>query len=200
MHSTQVLSTTLEQRLTEFCIAAAEQNLPFDRKLIHTYAQELTRSVQPGARLGRFWVDRILTRNQDKLTRQWSRPLDKVRSASATPEAVRDYFDMYKALVGENGEKIPPHRQFAYDETGVLRGYNQPQRSIVAHNAVQANRNSSGSRELITFVPLISAAGKFIDGLAIFPGKLLRKEWVRKNPKDFAYVNLLCPLSALILL
>ena len=43
---------------------------------------------------------------------------DCICSASATPELISGYFAAYKSIVGENGEKLPAHWQFAMDETG----------------------------------------------------------------------------------
>ena len=90
------------------------------------------------------------------------------------------------SIVGENGEKLPAHRQFAMDETGVLLGSDWQKRCIVNRQQLQAARNSSGSRDLITYVPIISGAGKLVENLVIFPGKKLMKNWVANNPKNFA--------------
>lgn len=96
------------------------------------------------------------------------------------------YFDAYRSIVGENGEKIPPHRQFAYDESGVQRGKGQKSRVVSSRNNKAAKVNCGGNRELITFVPIISGAGELINGLVVFPGKVLRRPWIESNPGKFA--------------
>ncbi|KAG8868573.1 hypothetical protein FRC20_003127 [Serendipita sp. 405] len=177
---------TQEEEIVEWCCRVSEQNLPMSRELLHEYAEAVLHATKPGDKLGGSWIDRFLTRHEDKLSRKWTRPRDQVRAISATPEAINSYFNAYKSIVGEQGEKIPPHQQFAFDETGTMRGYNQPRRCIVGREVVRAVRNSGGSRELITYVPVISASGELVENLVIFPGKSLRKDWIRNNPYNFA--------------
>ncbi len=77
------------------------------------------------------------------------------------------------------------------DETGVLLGSDQQKRCIVGWQQLQAACNSSGHHDLITYVPIISGAGKLVENLVIFPGKKMMKNWVAKNPKNFGSVPLL---------
>ena len=148
-------------------------------------------TTQLGEKLSLRWVDWFLTRHQDHLGQQWACPHDCIRSATATPEVIAGYFAAYKSIFSENGEKLPAHWQFAMDETGVLLGSDQRKRCIVGQKQVQAARNSSGHRDLITYVPIISGAGKLVENLVIFPGKKMMKNWVAKNPKKFGSVVLL---------
>jgi hypothetical protein len=96
-----------------------------------------------------------------------------------------NYFHLYKSIVGENGENLPPSQQFAYDESGIMRGMGQRSHVVSSRNNKAAKVNRCGSRELITFVPIISGDGQLVTGLTIFPGKLLRTEWVQNNPGKF---------------
>ena len=161
-------------------------NLPLDRGNLLQYATSVLQTTHLGEKLSPRWVDRFVTRHQDRLGRQWACPHDRIRSASATPELIAGYFAAYMLIVGENGEKLPAHWQFAMDETGVLLGSDWQKRCIVNWQQLQAAQNSSGSRDLITYVPIISGAGKLVENLVIFPGKKLMKNWVAKNPKNFA--------------
>ena len=136
-------------------------------------------------------VDHFLTRHQDCLGQQWARPHERIQSAAATPEIISGYFAAYKSIVGEHGEKLPAHRQFAMDETGVILGSPLWKRCVVDWKQSQALQNSSGHRDLITYVLIISGAGKLVENLVIFPGKKMMKSWVAQNPKKFASVLLL---------
>ena len=98
------------------------------------------------------------------------------------------YFAAYKSIVGEQGEKLPAHQQFAMDETWVLLGSPHQKRCVVDWEQSQALQNSSGNCELITYIPMISEAGKLVENLVIFPGKKMMKTWVANNPKNFASV------------
>lgn len=180
------LSPAFEHVLVEWIIELADRNLGLTSAMIYEYAVELLRSVDPDAKLGTTWTRRFLLRHQDVLESHWSRPLDKVRALSATPAVMDRFFQQYKSIVGESGEKIPPHRQFAYDESGVLRGMGYRSRVVSSRNNKAAKVNRGGSRELITFVPIISGTGQLIDSLVVFPGKLLRRNWVESNPGKFA--------------
>ena len=105
------------------------------------------------------------------------------------------FFAHCKSIVGENGEKLPAHRQSAMDETGVLLGSDQRKQCIVGQKQLQAAWNSSGHHDLITYVPIISGAGRLVENLVIFPGKKMMKNWVAKNPKNFASVLCLQSLT-----
>ena len=133
-------------------------------------------------------VDCFLTRHQDCLGQQWAHPHEHIHSAAATPDIISGYFAAYKSIVGENGKKLPAHQQFAMDETGVLLGSPLQKQCIVDWKQLQAVCNSSGHHDSITYVPIISGAGKLVENLVIFPGKKMMKNWVAKNPNKFASV------------
>jgi hypothetical protein len=184
----QALSPTQEDVLVRWVIEMANRNLALQPSVIREKAQLIARATKPGIFIHPRWIDRFLTRHQDRLSCHWSRPLDKVRALSATREAIDGYFNIYKSLVGENGEKIPPNRQFAFDECGVLRGYNQPIRVVGARSHTAPKANTSGERELITFVPVISGAGSLVTSLVIFPAARVHPAWVKNNPGKFRSV------------
>jgi hypothetical protein len=189
------LSVEQEEVLVDLAIQLANRNLGLQPAALHEKALQLLHSTHPGGILGRSWVGRFLARHRDRLACHWSRPFDRLRAMSATPEAIDKYFAQYKSIVGETGEKLPPNRQFAFDETGILRGMGVRNRVISSHTNKAAKVNSGGSRELITFVPIISGDGELVTGMTVFPGKILRKDWVEKNPGGFAYVFFLFYMS-----
>jgi Tc5 transposase DNA-binding domain len=180
------LTAEQEAEVVRWAISLADRNLSLTPSLIHEHALLVYQATHPNGTLGHSWTNRFLDRHGDELQRHWSRPLDKIRAMSATPAIIAKYFANYKAVVGENGEKIPPHRQFAYDESGVLRGHSQPTRVISSHANKVAKVNKGGSRELTTFLPIISGDGKLVNSLVVFQGKLLRREWIEDNPGNFA--------------
>jgi hypothetical protein len=180
------LTDVQEAEIVRWAISLADRNLALTPALIHEHALLVYHSTHPGGTLGLSWTNRFMDRHGEELRRHWSRPLDKIRAISATPAIMEEYFKTYKSIVGEDGKKIPPHRQFAYDESGVLRGHSQPTRVVSGHGNQAPKVNKGGSRELITFVPIISGAGKLINSLVVFPGKLLRRDWIQDNPGNYA--------------
>lgn len=180
------LSAEQEAEVVRWAIALAERNLALTPALIYEHALLVYKSTNPAGTLGTSWVNRFIDRHQDDLVRHWSRPLDRVRAMSATPSTIKRFYDTYKSVVGPDGEKIPPHRQFAYDECGVQRGHSQRTRVITGRQNKHAKVNKGGSRELITFIPVISAAGQLVSSVVVFPGKLLRQSWVKNNPGGYS--------------
>jgi hypothetical protein len=180
------LSKQQEAILVDFIIEMANRNLGLQPNAVHDRAVQLLQSTNPGATLGLGWAGRFISRHQDKLASHWSRPFDRIRAMSATPEAMDNYFMQYKSIVGENGEKLSPDRQFVYNESGILRSMGVRSRVVSSRTNVAAKVNHGSSRELITFVPIICGNGELITGLTVFPGKILRKDWVVKNPGNFA--------------
>ena len=77
------------------------------------------------------------------------------------------------------------------DETGLMLGSPLWKQCVVDQKQSQALWNSSGCCDLITYVLIISGAGKLVKNLVIFPGKKMMKSWVAQNPKIFASVLLL---------
>jgi hypothetical protein len=127
----------------------------------------------------------------------WSRPLDNIRSTSATKEAVSSYFQQYISVVGEDGSKIAPELQYALDETGLQPSLFYSQRVIGSATSSSAPTATATDRELTTYIPVISASGELVMGLVIFKGKYLRASFLgtKGNPHDLMYVFLLinCP-------
>ena len=121
----QKIPRVQEEVLVQWCLELSSRNIPLDRSNLLLYATTVLQTTHLGEKLSSRWVDRFLTRHQSRLGRQWARPHDRIRSAAATPEVIAGYFAAYKSIVGENGEKLPAHRQFAMDETGVLLGSDQ---------------------------------------------------------------------------
>lgn len=180
------LSEQQEVVLVQWIIEMADRNLALCPAVVHERALQLLQSTNPNATLGLRWFRRFVVRHHDKLSCHWSRPFDKVRAFSATPAAMDGYFRQYFSIVGEDGSKLDKSRQFAYDESGVLRGMGIRSRVVSSRNNKAAKVNCGGSRELITFVPIICATGELVTSLAVFPGKLLREDWVKSNPGGFA--------------
>lgn len=184
--SKQKLSLAQEKILVEWIIELAEWNIGLRPTEVLERAQDLYHMNKIDGNINPAWIRRFFARHQDLLSRHWARPLDRVCAISATPAIIENYFKTYKSIVGEHGEKIPPHCQFAYDESGILCGLNQPSWVVSSRNGVSPKVNVSGNRELITFIPIISGEGKLINSLIIFPGKTLMPAWVKENPGNFA--------------
>ena len=187
----QKIPKAQEEVLVQWCLELLSRNLPLDHSNLLQYATAVLQTTQLGEKLSPKWVHHFLTRHQGRIGQQWARPHERIRSAAATPEIISGYFAAYMSIVGEHGEKLPAHRQFAMDETGVLLGSPSRKRCVVDQKQSQALRNSSGHRDLITYVPIISGAGKLVENLVIFPGRKMMKSWVDQNPKKFASVLLL---------
>ena len=181
----QALSPTQEDILIQWVIEMANRNLALQPCVIWDKAQLIAQATKPGILIHPRWVDKFLACHQDCLSCHWSRALDKVWALSATHEAIDGYFSIYKSLVGENGEKIPPNHQFAFDECGVQCGYNQPVCVVGACSHPAPKANTSGKRELITFVPVISGAGSLVTSLVVFPATRIHPAWVKNNPGKF---------------
>jgi hypothetical protein len=114
------LSKQQEAILVDFIIEMANRNLGLQPNAVRDHTVQLLQSTNPGPTLRLGWAGRFISRHQDKLAGHWSRPFDHIRAMSATPEAMDKYFMQYKSIVGENGEKLSPDRQFAYNDSGIL--------------------------------------------------------------------------------
>lgn len=188
----QKLLEPVEEELEAWALGLADRGLSLSNALLEEKANRILLAQDPNAEpVGVSWVTRYLTRRGDKLRSHWSRPLERIRQTSATEEAVRAYFKQYISLVGEDGSKIEPHLQFAFDETGLQPSLFRSERVIGHARARYATTTSSTNRQLTTFVPVISAGGNFITGLMIFPAKFVRQSYLgsKGNPHDLRFVQ-----------
>jgi hypothetical protein len=190
----QTLSEGTELELESWALDLANRNLPLTNSLLADKALRILQARDPAAKpVGNHWVNRFLIRHGDKLRRHWSRPLDNIRSTSATQEAVDSYFKQYISLVGEDGSKIAPELQYAFDETGIQPSLFHSKRVIGSAQSSSAPTATATDRELTTYLPVISASGTLVMGLVIFKSKYLRQSFLgtKGNPHDLMYVLLL---------
>lgn len=190
----QKLSEGAELELEAWALDLADRNLPLTNSLLAAKALRILQARDPSAKpVGDHWVNRFLIRHGDKLRRHWSRPLDNIRSTSATEEAVNSYFQQYISLVGEDGSKIAPELQYAFDETGIQPSQFHSKRVIGSAKSSSAPTATATDRELTTYLPVISASGTLVMGLVIFKSKYLRQSFfgTKGNPHDLMYVLLL---------
>lgn len=118
--SKQKLAEPIELELEAWCLDLADRNLAVTNALLQEKANRILLAQNPNAqKVGLNWVNRFLIRHGEKLRHHWSRPLDRIRATSSTQEAVNAYFEQYISIVGEDGSKIDPMLQFAFDETGI---------------------------------------------------------------------------------
>jgi hypothetical protein len=174
----QKLSEGAERELEAWCIELANRNLPVTNSILEQKANAILEAETPGTEpVGKNWVTHFLLWHGDWLRKHWSRPLDKVWVASATPEAVEAYFNHYISIVGMDGSKITPELQFAFDETGLQPSIFCSQKVVGTTDKKYSTVASGTNRQLVTFVPVISAAGKLIMGMMIYPGAQVRKTY-----------------------
>ncbi|KAG9041062.1 hypothetical protein FS842_002733 [Serendipita sp. 407] len=119
----QKLSHVQELELVKWIKVMADRNLAMTKEVLLEQAQKVYNSTNLEGTLGNGWPELFFIWHADYLSQHWSKPFDKVCAFSATPSIIDNYFKTYKLVVGENSKKIPPHWQFAYDETGTLRGW-----------------------------------------------------------------------------
>lgn len=159
--------------------------------VVEEKANAILKAENPASEpVGPTWANRYLIRHGDALRKHWSKPLDRNRVNSATPEAVDAYFKHYISIVGSNGNKIVPELQFAFDETGLQPSIFRSQRVIGGKERKHTTSSTGSDRQLVTFVPVISAANKFVMGMMIYPGAQVRKSYLgtQGNPHNLMYV------------
>jgi hypothetical protein len=188
----QRLSSHVEDELVKWCLEYANRNIGLTNSLLEERANEIIKARNPNAKLvGVTWINRFLTRHHNTLRRHWSSPLDRVRITSSTQEAVDKYFEHYISIVGKDGSKIDPALQYGFDETGLQPSMSRKKR-VIGNAKRKGTRVARGSdRQNTTFVPVISADGKFVLGLMIYAGKFLQASYVgsKGNPHDLVYVS-----------
>ena len=174
------LSPAQEDILVEWCLGLADMALGLTPKLIRACAYDIILQSVPNAEPpGKNWVSRFLTRHSSKLSSHWSSPLEKNRAQCANPAAIEGFYNALHGVLNAY-PGLPPQNHFGCDESGIMRSGNVRERTVGHCGAKTTHKVNGGSRELITFLPVICADGTLSGYVIIFPGAGIPKG-VRKD-------------------
>ena len=187
------LSPAQEDILVKWCLGLADMALGLTPKLIRACAYNIILQIEPNAGPpGKNWVSRFLARHSSKLAAHWSSPLEKNRAWCANPAAIKGFYNALHGVL-EAYPGLPPQNHFGCDESGIMHSGNVRAWTVGHCGAKTTHKVNGGSRELITFLPVICANGTLSGYVVIFPGAGIPKG-VRKGLPSGVWYALSLPL------
>lgn len=184
----QLLTPREEQAIVDFVLRADRNGYPARVKDLRQYAAVILqgrssaaeqddpvkmsmRSVTPG----KDWPQAFCKRHPELRVARL-RALDWRRHEKNIYPKIVNWFDLMRVQLGEDG--ILPENVYNMDETGVLLSVLASSKYLVSSEMQKTHRGAGSQRTLITAVECISADGRSLPPLIIFPGVDLRSNWV----------------------
>jgi hypothetical protein len=184
----QALLSEEQERLLKASILEAEAHgHPMTSPFIHELAEQIsTRSGGPTT-VGQNWVSRFVKRHLDIQSKQ-GRKIDTRRIENTTPEALTDWFTLLKGVQDSYNVKL--ENIWNMDETGIALGVCKNQYVIGKASTSTTYIKSPESREWVSILETISAAGTKLRPVVIFKGKSLQTSWfLADDCPDWLYAN-----------
>lgn len=191
----QLLTPREEQAVVDFVLRADRNGYPARVKDLSRYAAILLRKrglqrgpettlTAPAGRLspGKDWPQAFCKRHPElKVARL--KALDWRRHEKNIYAKIVCWFDIMRAQLEETN--ILQENVYNMDETGVLLSVLGSSKYLVSSDMEKAHRGTGARRTLITAVVCISADGRSLPPLVIFPGVDLRSNWVCHEAPDW---------------
>lgn len=191
----QLLTPREEQAIVDFVLRADRNGFPARVKDLHHYAAVFLRGRAPQRRRkpsskeqcqvpAKDWPQAFCKRHPElKVARL--RALDWRRHEKNIYKKIVNWFDLMRAQLEEEG--VMQENVYNMDETGVLLSVLGSSKYLVSAEMHKSHRGTDSKRTLITAVECISADGRSLPPLVIFPGVDLRNNWVCHDAPDWQF-------------
>ena len=185
--SQQYLTASEEKALVKFLIQQDTLGRPVRVKYVGSIAFSLARQRSPIDRLckppGKNWAQLFYKRHADVLKASKSAVLDWNRF-NIYDKAIH-WFD----VIGEvlQGPTILQENVYNMDETGVMLSKPNNFKVLVSKDNQHGYRGARVKRTTVTAVECISADGRFLDPMIIWPASTHRADWVTHPTPGWHY-------------
>jgi hypothetical protein len=191
----QLLTPREEQAIVDFVLRADRNGFPAKVKDLHHYATVFLRGRAPRRKRGaspkvhshvpsKDWPQAFCKHHPElKVVRL--RALDWRRHEKSIYNKVVKWFDIMRAQLEE--ADVLQENVYNMDETGVLLSVLGSSKYLVSAEMPKTHRGTDTKRTLVTAVECISADGRTLPPLIIFPGVDLRSNWVCHEAPDWQF-------------
>jgi len=191
----QLLTPREEQAIVDFVLRADRHGFPAKVKDLHHYATVFLRGRAPRHKRGdsskvdsqvpaKDWPQ-VFCKRHPELKVARLRTLDWRRHEKSIYNKVVNWFDLMRAQLEETD--VLQENVYNMDETGVLLSVLGSSKYLVSAEMPKTHRGTDTKRTLITAVECISADGRSLPPLIIFPGVDLRSNWVCHEAPDWQF-------------
>lgn len=176
--SSTILSDEEEMEIVQWCQDMAEMGYGLEITQLKTYVAHIcdTRANPfKNGFPGKSWWKGFKKRHPE-LALRTTEGIDKDRATMLRPSIVAAFYENLAKIY--KGKQYGPHQIWNCDETGVQAGRNCGMRVIAKKGSISVPYIVSKSREWITILCCVNAAGQSIPGFYLFKGQRPLKNYI----------------------
>ncbi|KAK5805975.1 hypothetical protein VI817_000233 [Penicillium citrinum] len=190
----QYLTPQEEQALVGYVLRLADNGYPVPVKFLRSLALVIVRqrssifqARDPSLKVrppGKNWPQGFYRRHPELRARRL-RAIDWKRDDRQIEDKVRHWF----AIIGQElaDPTVLPDNVYNMDETGVLLSVLNSIKVLVGKNDLRKHRGTTVKRTLVTAIECISADGRFLHPLIIWPAATHRSSWTTHATPGWHY-------------
>jgi hypothetical protein len=180
----QRLSPEQEEFIAAWILMEDSAGCPPSHARVRDMATRILQMGGDATPLGKKWITHFIQRNP-RIASRVGRTIDRARSAAANQEDIKAFFELYDTTCKELG--ITPENTWNMDETGVAQGACDNSRVLTDAKKRKTYCQSSGDREWVSIVEVVSAVGVALKPVVILRGKALHTTWFPSIVPDWLY-------------
>jgi hypothetical protein len=173
----QYLTREEEKALVKFLLLMSSLGQPVRVKYLRSLAFSIARQRSTNEsvkRPGKNWP-RAFEKRHPELQARRVRSIDWKRHNSNIHEKIVEWFDVIGQVLQD--PSVLPENVYNLDETGVMLSMLGSAKVLVGRNEKQGSRGGSVKRTMVTAIECISANGKALLPLIIWPASTHRSNW-----------------------
>ena len=179
----QLLTVPQADILVKFIIEMGKKGFPLTYKKISEYALAIIRANgRKDKSIGIHWAQWFVQRYATQIGAKTCTLLDKTRTKALNPTNVSAHFTLLSETIQKY--EIVAHNLYNCDKTGCPLNVPFCHKVVVSAKSKHAKSVQNASKEHITVLEFICANGSTLPPVVIFPGELLRSNWLQKNPLE----------------
>jgi hypothetical protein len=190
----QYLTPQEEQALVEYVLRLADNGYPLPVKFLRSLALIIVRQrssifqiTDPSLKVrppGKNWPQGFYRRHP-RLKARRLRAIDWKRDGRQIEDKVRHWFTIIGRELADPA--ILPENVYNMDETGVLLSVLNSLKVLVGKDDLRKHRGTTVKRTLVTAIECISADGRFLHPLIIWPAATHRSSWTTHPTPGWHY-------------
>lgn len=184
----QYLRPFEERALVDFILEMSELGTPIRNKFIPSIALSITRhrleADRPASDPNKNWTKAFERRHPELQTRR-AKALNWKRHDKNIYPKVEDWFDVIGKVLGDDA--IVAENVYNMDETGVMLSMLGSVNVLVGKDDHRDYRGARVERTMVTAIECISADGRYLDPMIIWPAATHRSNWTTHPTPGWHY-------------
>lgn len=173
-----------EEFLVDWIIEQDQQGFPPSHVRAREMAIRVLRLNNDFKPLGKRWIQKFIQRNL-RIASIVGRPIEAARLNSTTREAIQSFYNLYQQLQSQHN--FQAEEIWNMDEHGIALGVCTNSRVLASSSKKRTYKKSPETREWVSILEAINAAGQIINPLIIYKGKAPQTTWFTSNSPNWTY-------------